>query len=87
MTYQAASDLGISVAQFIGEEDIPKAELAYKYVHGQPLVRPEQVAHLPTQMRRLHQWYMKAVKEEREMLMVTVKQENYFREDMLCIEL
>ena len=58
-----ASDLGISVAQLIGDADIPKADLAWKFVLGQPLVRPEQVRHLPTQMRRLHEWYMEVIKE------------------------
>ena len=82
-----ASSLGITVAQLIGDEDIPKADLAWKFARGQPLVRPEQVRHLPTQMRRLHEWYMKSSKEGREMLMVAVKNEHYFREDSICIEL
>ena len=68
-----ASSLGITVAQLIGDEDIPKADLAWKFAHGQPLVRPEQVRHLPTQMRRLHEWYMESSKEGREILMVAVK--------------
>ena len=54
---------------------------------GQPLVRPEQVPHLPTQMRRLHEWYLKFSKDEgREMLMVQVKKEHYFRDDMINID-
>ena len=82
-----ASNLGISVAQLIGDADIPKADLAWKFVPGQPLVRPEQVRHLPTQMRRLHEWYMEAIKEGRMMLMVEVKKEHYFLEYQKCIEL
>jgi len=77
-----------SVAQlFIGGADIPKAELAWKFVPGNPLVRPEQVPHLPTQMRRLHEWYMKVVKDGRTMLMVAVKKEHYFIDNEICIEL
>ena len=82
-----ASSLGITVAQLIGNEDIPKADVAWKFAFGQPLVRPEQVPHLPTQMRRLHEWYLKSSNEGRIMLMVAVKKENYFREGEICIML
>ena len=81
-----AKDFGISVDQLLGTEEVPMAELAWKYVPGNPLVIPEQVPHLSTQMRRLHEWYMKEVKNGREMLMVKVKEEHYFYENELCIE-
>jgi hypothetical protein len=45
-------------------EDITKADLAWKFALGEPLVRPKQVRHLPIQMRRLHDWYMEVIKEE-----------------------
>jgi hypothetical protein len=39
---------GLSVAQVIGDTGFPMAEIAWKYVHGQSLVRPEQVPNLST---------------------------------------
>jgi hypothetical protein len=45
-----ASQLGMTIAQLMGEEDIPKAELAYKYAVTEPLVRAGKVPHLPTKM-------------------------------------
>ena len=82
----AARDIGTSVDQLLGTEGFPMAELAWKYVPGNPLVRPEQVPHVSTQMRRLHEWYMKEVKNGREMLMVKVKEEHYFYENELWID-
>ena len=82
----AARDIGISVDQLLGNEEVPMADVAWQYAPGKSLVRPEQVPHLSTQMRRLHEWYMKEVKNGREMLMVKVKEEHYFYENELCIE-
>jgi hypothetical protein len=82
----AARDIGISVDQLLGTEEVPVADVAWQYAPGKTLVRPEQVPHLSTQMRRLHEWYMKEVKNGREMLMVKVKEEHYFYENELCIE-
>jgi hypothetical protein len=82
-----ARHFGVTVAQLMGMEDFPKADVAWKFALGEPLVRPEQVAHLPTQMRRLHDWYMEYSKEGRIMLMVVVKKEHYFRDNQICIML
>ena len=58
-----ARDLGMTVAELLGKEDVPIAEVAWKFELGKPLVRPKQVRYLPTQMQRLHEWYMQASKE------------------------
>lgn len=78
---------GLSVSQVIGATGFPMAELAWKYVHGKSLVRPEQVPNLTTQMRRLHEWYMKVAKGGQIMLMVAVKEEHFFQEYNICIML
>ena len=78
---------GLTVTQLLGVEDIPFAEEAWKYVCGQPLVRPEHVLLLPTQMRRLHEWYLEVVKKDRQYLMVAVRKEHYYREDSIAIEI
>ena len=85
-TDAVARDFGLSVDQLLGSEEIPMADVAWQYAPGKSLVRPEQVPHLSTQMRRLHEWYLKEVKNGREMLMVKVKEEHYFYENELCIE-
>jgi hypothetical protein len=56
-----AEAAGMSVAQYLSKCDFPTAEVvAYQYRHGSPLVRPEEIPNLPTRMRKLHKWYMKA---------------------------
>ena len=82
----AARDMGINVDQLLGTEEVLMAELAWKYVPGNPLVRPEQVPHLSTQMRRLHEWYMREAKQGRQMLMVRVKKDQFFTESLIMIE-
>ena len=86
VTTDVAQEFGCSVEQLRGTKKFPMAELAWKYVPGNPLVRPAQVPHLSTQMQRLHEWYMKEVNNGREMIMVKVKEEHYFYENELCIE-
>ena len=71
----------------IGDTGLPIAELAWRYVHKQSLVRPEEVVRLPTQMRRLHEWYMKVAKEEQASLWLAHKKEHYFSENQIFIEL
>ena len=78
---EMAREMGVIVEQLLGIEEFPTMdpkELAWKYVLGNPLVRPDEVELLPTQMRRLHDWYLREIKAGRESLMVKVKPEHYF---------
>jgi len=80
-TEMAAREMGITVEQLLGIEEVPTMdpkELVWKYVPGNPLVRPDEEELLPTQMRRLHDWYLREIKVGRERLMVKVKPEHYF---------
>ena len=43
VTNATAKDFGIGVDQLLGTEEVPMAELAWKYVPRNSLVRPEQV--------------------------------------------
>jgi hypothetical protein len=45
-----ARNLGMSVAQLLGMEDIPKSDVTWKFVVGEPLIRPEKVLYIPTKM-------------------------------------
>ena len=66
--------------QVFPDTDVHIPEVAYKYVHGKPLVRPELVKLLPTRMRQLNQWYMKAAKKGIIGVMAKVKKEHFFQE-------
>jgi hypothetical protein len=71
----------------IGIEDMPKVELAWKYVYGKPLIRPEQIRLLPTQMCKLQKWYEQVTEEGRQFLMVSIKEEHFYHEDAVAIEM
>ena len=61
---EMAREMGITVEQFLGIEEVPTMdpkELAWKYVPGNPLVRPEEVPLLSPQMCRLHDWYLREI--------------------------
>ena len=53
---QMAREASVTVEQLLGTEALPTCpkDLAWKYVPGNPLVRPEQIPLLSTQMRGLH---------------------------------
>lgn len=55
-----------------------KEGLKHKYTLGEPLVKPEQVNNLSTQMYRFHQWYMEQSANGREMFTARVKDTYYF---------
>jgi hypothetical protein len=42
------AQMGVIVADLLGGANIPKAVVAQKYVHGQPLVSDERYHQLPT---------------------------------------
>jgi hypothetical protein len=44
------------------------------------LVSDEQLRKLPTNMRKLHDWYIAASKDEQKYLVASVDKEYYFRE-------
>jgi len=67
-------------------DSAPTAEVAWKYVHGQPLVSPQLERDLPTQMRRLHDWYLHTSKKGLSVLNAKYKSEHYFSECRIQIE-
>jgi hypothetical protein len=80
-----ASEAGLSVTQLLCN-DLPKVDLEWTYKKGGRLVTVEKEKSLPTQMRKLHEWYMVAVKQEGEMLIVRVRNEHYLGEDEIHVE-
>jgi hypothetical protein len=55
------------------------ADIAYKYRHGSPLVRPEEIPNLPTRLQKLHKWYMEASKDGKNWIVLGINDEHYFR--------
>jgi hypothetical protein len=80
------AQMGVIVADLLGGADIPKAVVAQKYVHGQPLVSDERYHQLPTHMQNLNDWYLLASKCEQTMLVAEVAEEYYFREYEIHID-
>jgi hypothetical protein len=79
----------MSIPQYLSQLEFPTGDvqLAYKYRYGEPLIRSEEVQHLPTQMRKLHKWYMAAYKKSQNWIMLVIKDEHYGREnDVINIE-
>ena len=75
---EAAAAHGISIAEYVSQlVEFPIADVAYTYRHGNPLVRPEEVKDLPTKMRRLHNWYMRASSEGKNWILLGYRNEHY----------
>jgi hypothetical protein len=72
---ELAAQMGMTMAQLLGGAELPKAAIARKYIHGQPLVGDEKLNQMPTHMRNLHAWYLTASKREQTMLVAKVAEE------------
>ena len=57
----------------------PMVEVINKYRYGSDLVKPGELARLGTQMRRLHEWYLRACRRGDRYLTVYLRDEHYFR--------
>nr|CAE76052.1 B1248C03.11 [Oryza sativa Japonica Group] len=72
--------------KLVGGAPIPKAEVAYKFELGKPLVRPEQLQSQPIQMYKFHEWYMKMSANGREMFGARIRNPDFLQgEDVLWI--
>nr|CAE75896.1 OSJNBb0068N06.23 [Oryza sativa Japonica Group] len=75
-----------SVKNFFRGAPIEKAEVKYMYELGKPLVKPEQLQSLPTQMYQFHQLYMEMSATSREMIGVRIRDTDFMQgEDILWI--
>jgi len=85
-----AEMLNITVGQLLEIEPMPvltEEEIKWKYVRGEPLVKPDEVKKLPMRMYELHQWYMDITKSSnRVSLMVEVKKDHYCHEKAVSVE-
>jgi hypothetical protein len=77
--YKEASNVqGMSIAQYLSQCDFPTGDKTYKYRHGSPLVRSEEIPNLPTRMRKLQKWYMEASMEGKNWITLGINDEHYF---------
>ena len=82
-----AKEAGITLSQ-LESEDIPISDqIVWKWEYGKPLLPPDQIEILPTQMRKLHDWYLKVTKVDRKMIVVKVTDERYIGRDEVQIYL
>nr|ABA97662.1 transposon protein, putative, CACTA, En/Spm sub-class [Oryza sativa Japonica Group] len=75
------TDTGLTTDQLLGVEPIEKAEVKYMYELGKPLVKPELVQSLPTQMYKFHQLYMEMSATGREMIGVRIRDLDFLQGD------
>ena len=80
--------MGVTIAELLGTQDdnIPKAPVVRTYVPKEELVSREKWQQLPTQMRKLHDWYMEEAKKGRIMIVAKVPHEYYFRAEKIHVE-
>ena len=75
------SDTGLTRAQLIKGAPIPKAEVRHQYELGKPLVKPELLQSLPTQMYKFHQLYMEMSATGREMIGARIRDTDFLQGD------
>nr|CAD40424.3 OSJNBa0065J03.20 [Oryza sativa Japonica Group] len=75
------TDTGLTTDQLLGVEPIEKAEVKYMYELGKPLVKPELVQSLPTQMYKFHQLYMEMSATGREMIGARIRDPDFLQGD------
>jgi hypothetical protein len=80
-----AIEAGLTLSQLMSG-DIPTALIAWKYEKGKSSVPPGKERTLPSQMRRLHAWYMDVAKGEREILLLKVTKEHFLGEYLIHID-
>ena len=90
LSYEAefAAEVGMTLSQLQSGGDFPISDqIVWKWEYGKSLLPPDQIDDLPTQMRKLHRWYMEVTKLERQMLIVKVTKEYFAGADEIQIYL
>nr|ABA97005.1 transposon protein, putative, CACTA, En/Spm sub-class [Oryza sativa Japonica Group] len=75
------TDTGLTTDQLLGGAPIEKAEVKYMYEVGKPLIKPELVQSLPTQMYKFHQLYMEMSSTDREMIGARIRDTDFLQGD------
>nr|CAE04200.2 OSJNBa0011E07.9 [Oryza sativa Japonica Group] len=72
-------DTGLSMEQLLEDAPIETAPVMYTFKLGEPLVTPDKIREVPTQMYRFHQWYMDKSAMGREMFGARVRNSDYYQ--------
>nr|AAS07297.1 hypothetical protein [Oryza sativa Japonica Group]ABF96782.1 transposon protein, putative, CACTA, En/Spm sub-class [Oryza sativa Japonica Group] len=75
------NDTGLTTDQLLRGAPIERAEVKYMYELGKPLVKPEQLQSLPTQMYKFHQLYMEMSATGREMIGARIRDTDFLQGD------
>nr|BAH79987.1 putative transposon protein [Oryza sativa Indica Group] len=78
---QFITDTGLTTDQLLGVAPIEKAEVKYMYELGKPLVKPELLQSLPTQMYKFHQLYIEMSATGREMIGARIRDTDFLQGD------
>nr|AAX96489.1 transposon protein, putative, CACTA, En/Spm sub-class [Oryza sativa Japonica Group]ABA91696.1 transposon protein, putative, CACTA, En/Spm sub-class [Oryza sativa Japonica Group] len=78
---QFITDTGLTTDQLLGVAPIEKAEVKYMYELGKPLIKPELLQSLPTQMYKFHQLYMEMSATGREMIGARIRDTDFLQGD------
>nr|AAK00420.2 Unknown protein [Oryza sativa Japonica Group]AAP51778.1 transposon protein, putative, CACTA, En/Spm sub-class [Oryza sativa Japonica Group] len=81
MIEEFITDTGLTTDQLLGVAPIEKAEVKYMYELGKPLVKPELLQSLPTQMYKFHQLYMEMSATGREMIGARIRDTDFLQGD------
>ena len=78
-----ARECGLSVSQLDpAAKEIEGAALAFNYVKGGPMVRPElHPEEIPTRLRALNKWYLKVAKQGQEMTCFAPGKDHFLGQD------
>ena len=82
-----AREAGISLSQVNGKDITFLAQDTWKWEYGKPLVPKDHMKSLGTQMRKLHDWYLKATEKGTQMISMLVTEEHFKGEDLVPIYL
>nr|ABA98567.1 transposon protein, putative, CACTA, En/Spm sub-class [Oryza sativa Japonica Group] len=75
------NDTGLTTDQLLGVAPIEKAEVKYMYELGKPLVKPELLQSLPTQIYKFHQLYMEMSATGREVIGARIRDTDFLQGD------
>nr|CAJ86268.1 H0901F07.5 [Oryza sativa] len=78
---QFITDTSLTTDQLLGVAPIEMAEVKYMYELGKPLVKPELLQSLPTQMYKFHQLYMEMSATGREMIGARIRDTDFLQGD------
>ena len=76
-----AADAGIILSQLWDESVSINKGISWNWEYGKPLLPPDEIEVLPTQMHKLHRWYMEVTQTRRATLPMRITKEHFIGRD------